>query len=165
MGQLLHRGKPRCRIAFQTLADNFAQRRRNRGVHIHQWNRLFLGALDQARDGAVRMERYEAAQQFVENEPNRELVGAGIQFLAHCLFGRHVFHRPDHHSGLSHAVALDRPGQTEVHDDDPSRVVTHDVAGLQIAMDNAFSVGGFQSRTHLKHDGNCLFWRKLSLPR
>ena len=34
------------------------------------------------------------------------------------LLRRHVLHGADHGSGLGHAIAFERPGQTEVHDQD-----------------------------------------------
>ena len=139
------------------------KRRGNRGIHFGQRNGALLRALHQAGDGALGMERHEAGQQFVEDQADGKLVGARIQFLAHRLLGRHVLHGADHHAGLGHAVALQGARQAEIHDDDAAGLVAHDVAGLQIAMDDAFGVRCLQSGADLQHDVDAFLRRELAL--
>ncbi len=52
--------------------------------------------------------------------------------------------------------------QSEVHDDDAAGRVAHDVAGFQVAMDDAFGVRRLQSRTRLRDDVNRFFRGELS---
>src|SRR5262249_5230481 len=64
----------------------------------------------------------------------------------------HVFHCADHQAGLRHAFTGDGTGETEVHDYDATTDVLHDVARLQITMDNALVMCGFQAAEHLLND-------------
>src|SRR5664280_2155820 len=129
--QLLERGEARIGIALQTLADHIAQYRRNRRIHVRQWDRGFLRAFEQAGDSAVRVKGNKAAQHLIKDEPYGKLVRTCIQVLPHGLLGRHILHGSDHHAGLGHAVTLHRSRQTEVHDYDAAGGVAHDMLGLR----------------------------------
>src|SRR5664280_461937 len=152
--QLLERGEARIGIALQTLADHIAQYRRNRRIHVRQWDRGFLRAFHQAGDSAVRVKGNKAAQHLIKDEPYGKLVRTCIQVLPHGLLGRHILHGSDHHAGLGHAVTLHRSRQTEVHDYDAAGGVAHDIAGLEIAMDDALAMGGLQAGADLQHDAD-----------
>ena len=66
--------------------------------------------------------------------------------------GRHVLRRPDHHPGARDPLALERPGDPEVHDPGVPVLVDEDVAGLQVPMDDSQPVGFFQALADLPGD-------------
>ena len=92
-----------------------------------------------------------------------EQVGALIQFLAQRLLGRHIFHGADQSAALGHAVAAKRARQAEIHDQDAAGLVAHDVLRLQIAVDDAYAVRGFQRAADLLHDVDGFFGIELFL--
>ena len=122
----------------------------------------FLRALQQAGNGAVGLERHSAGQQFVKDQPDGEDVRAGVQFFRPRLLWRHVLDRAQHGAGLGHAVGLQRSRQAEVHHRHASLAVAHDVAGLQVAVDDALAVRRLQSGAHLLDDFHGLVRRKLA---
>ena len=92
----------------------------------------------------------------------REQVGALVQIFAQGLFRGHVVHGADQGAGLGHAVAFEGAGQAEIHHQDPPGLVAHDVLRLQIAMDDACAVRGFQRPAGLLHDLDGFFRSKLA---
>src|SRR6202043_691508 len=55
-----------------------------------------------------------------------------------------------------------RAGESEVHHYNPAGLVAHNVAGLQIAMDNSFPVDRSKPAGYLFHDGDCFSDLKLA---
>ncbi len=58
-------------------------------------------------------------------------------------------------------MAFQSAGQTEVHHQNAAALVAHDVLRLQVAMNNAHAVGGFESPADLLHDFHRFRRRKL----
>ena len=80
---------------------------------------------------------------FGEHQPQREDIGARVAVFALPLLGRHVSGRAHHGLGCRYGFVAMRFGEAEVeHLDAGFR--QHDVAGLEIAMRDALSVGGDQ---------------------
>ena len=84
-------------------------------------------------------ERDAPGQALVEHEPERVEIGATVEFLASYLLGRQVLRRP-HHDVVAGQVGLGRLqslGDAEVGEQHPPVGRHHDVARLDVAMDEA----------------------------
>ena len=103
-------------------------------------------------DGRLALERLQARHHLEEHRAEREDVGAGVDLAPLELLGRHVV-EGSHHRALSRqgrALGLgcrrpvllhDGPGQAEV-EQMSARARQDDVAGLQVAVDDAGPMGG-----------------------
>ncbi len=87
----------------------------------------------------------DTRHEFVEQDAEGEEVGPPIHRLALQLFGRHVGGRADGEPRIGQAlrrlVGIHQPCDAEVEDARLSRVIDHDVLGLQVAMDDPLIVG------------------------
>src|SRR6185503_20059133 len=92
------------RIALHALGNNVREGRRNALIMLRNGNRTLLRTLNQTGESAVGSEWHLAGEQLVENQSEREQVGALIQLATERLFGRHVLHRSHERAGLGHAV-------------------------------------------------------------
>ena len=112
-------------------------------------------ALDRA-DGAVGLERPAAGEHLVEDDAQREEVGAAVGALAPQLFRRHVAHRAHQGGGPSRLRpprqrAVQR-GQAEVEDLHPAVDADEDVLRLEIAVHDAAGVSGGEPSGNLERD-------------
>ena len=148
-------------VALQALADNIAERARNRPVMVGNRNGALLIALDQAGYGALSSERRLPGQQLIKDQAHAEKIGALVQFLCQRLLRRHVFHRPNKSAGLRHSVALNRTGQAEIHHQNAAAPIPHNVLRLHVAVDHAHAMSRFQRAADLLNDLDGLFRRKL----
>src|SRR5207248_11764777 len=85
------------------------------------------------------------------------------EFLAQSLFRGHVVHGADQSAGLGHAIAFERARQAEVHDQNASGLIPHDVLRLQIAMNDADAMRCFKCAADLLHALNSFCGAELSL--
>ena len=76
-----------------------------------------------------------ACQHFIEDAAERINIGARVGGLAFALLRRHVRQRAHHHTAASETIVAFPGGQSEV-ENLGARFRQHDVAGLQIAMDD-----------------------------
>ena len=118
-----------------------------------------------------RLRGMASREHLVEENAEREDVGARIDGLALCLLGRHVGRRPGKVSftrfGDGGSLALHQGShwfrETEVEHFDPPILGHHDVVGLQIPVNDALGVRG-RHRVR-KWDGELeeTTWRKRAL--
>ena len=79
-------------IFLQGLVENFFQARRQLRIDFDGSDGLTVkDGVKHCRGGGSR-ERLPTGRHLVEDDPQREQVGAAVQLLAHGLFGRHVSH-------------------------------------------------------------------------
>src|SRR5262249_53275866 len=103
-------------------------------------------------DGLVADERRPTAQELVEDAAEGVEVGACLRRLAQGLFRRHVGYGADHHPRLGQARAVEGNCEAEVPDAGDSILRQPNVPGVEIAVDNAASVGFFKSLGDLETD-------------
>ena len=107
--------------------------------------------------GRLAAKRDGPGRHLVEDDPEGEDVGTGIDGLALHLLGRHVGHRADQPSftgeGACESAGIGDPGvriltlllgQSEVEDGDLAGGTHHDIGRLQIAVRDPTLVGGGQ---------------------
>jgi hypothetical protein len=92
------------------------------------------------------LERTPAGEHLVEDAAAGEDVGALVGALSAHLFGRHVAHRAEDGAFAGAALCGRRRqlGDAEVEDLEPALVRDEQILGLEIAVDDAFVVGGAQ---------------------
>ena len=111
--------------------------------------------------GRVALERKTASSHFVEDDAEGEEVSAGVEFLAKGLFGRHVGDSAEGGAGAGEmsGVGSERSlvaisggrfcggkfGEAEIEDFGVAASGDEDVGGLDVAVDDAFGVGGIES--------------------
>ena len=143
------------RVLAQRTPNSFCHMWRGLWVHPTHWRRRgvqLLPARALPLAGPVRSlglssERPPAGQHLVGHDPQRVHVGAPVERLAATLLRRHVRHRAGH--DRRHGGAVDRLGNPKVGHKHPAVASQHDVARLDIAMDDALLVSIVERRTHL----------------
>ena len=91
---------------------------------------------------------------FVEDDAQGPEVGPGVDFVAAGLFGRHVGDRPHGRSGLGQPGFAGQLGQSEIEDLGQAVRGDHDIARLDVAVDDAVFVGLGQSLGDLGGDAD-----------
>ncbi|EHN72817.1 hypothetical protein SMCF_7774 [Streptomyces coelicoflavus ZG0656] len=106
-------------------------------------------------------ERDVAAEQFVQQHTERVQVGVRAHGAAHGLLGCHVGGGADGRAGVGEAggVGVHDGGDAEVEDGDGAVLLDHDVARLEVAVDDRHGVHGAQYGAQLGGD------RDRPLPR
>ena len=94
-------------------------------------------------------ERPPVAEQFVEEHTEGPDVGPFVCMLAVILLGRHVCESSDQHSGLS-LRSLEHAGDPEIDDLHRAVFVHHNVAGLDIAVNDASFMGVVKRAARLR---------------
>ena len=61
---------------------------------------------------------------------------------------------------MSHAIAFESAGHAEIHDQNATGFVAHDVLRLQVAVNDANAMSGFERAADLLDDLDCFFGRK-----
>jgi hypothetical protein len=104
-------------------------------------------------------------EDLVDDHAQRIDVAAQIETLAACLLGTHVLGSAEYLAGGRQAGALLRraPGNAEVHESDVAVGVEHDVAGLQIPVDDPFGVDRLESFSNLAGRVEGFGWRECAL--
>ena len=130
------------------------QRHDSGGADLRKRGRFHGGMRQQQLHRRFFVEGQPARQHFVEDDADTVQIAAAVHRLAAGLFGAHVARRADGELGvadLTHAVGRIRGaqlGQAEVHHLEHLvirvRIDDHQVGRLQIAVDDAFGVGGLQ---------------------
>ncbi len=131
-------------ILLQASLDDPPEGRRDRRVQA--LDRLGLLADDggQGLGAGSPLEGALAGRHFVEDRPQRELVGAEVERPAARLLGRHVADGPHDRAGPRRRrdvgdlfiLGLQELRQAEVEDLDDAVLRDHDVFGLQVAVDD-----------------------------
>ena len=151
-------------IFFEGFVDDAFEVRREIGVDAC-W-RSGLTVEDGVEDvsSAVAAEWKLAGGHFVEDGAEGEQIGAGVEFLGACLFGRHVRDSAESAArageliGIGAAVGGEGIAdcglgagagdfrQTEVENFGLAAGGDENVGGLDVAMDDTFRVGGVEAR-------------------
>ena len=103
--------------------------RRGALLHLHQFDQR--GSFEGALPG----------EDFVEQQAEGVDIASHGHFGAGELLGGHVGRGAAAHVALQ---LLGEAGESEVHDDDLAAAVDHDIGGFQVAVEDAFVVGGGQ---------------------
>ncbi len=149
-------------ILFQAMLHDALQRRRNIAIGLAEVGRILLedGAHGVGRRLAV--EGALAGEHLVENGAEGEDVGAGIDGLAANLLGRHIARGAQHHAGFGVGVVavgsevcepesdLREFGEAEVENLYAAIFGDEKIFRLQVAVDDAFFVGGGESAGDLR---------------
>jgi len=106
--------------------------------------------------GRGRVERDLAAEALVGYDAEGVLVGGAGDLGPAALLGRHVIRRPEEVSRGAGRGLLDLLGDAEVCDGHPPARVQHDVARLDVAVDDAVLVGVPERVGDLVEDGDGL---------
>ena len=150
------------RVTLKATGDNLTHWSRNTCVQVRNWHRPLLRPTQETGDGAVGVVGHLAGEQLVANQTDSEEVGARIEFLGLGLLGRHILHGPEEGTRLRHPIPAERAGEAEIHDHNFALRVAHNIAWLQVAMDDPDPVRRVQATQHLPHDVNCFDYGKLA---
>jgi hypothetical protein len=144
------------RVLLEAGPHHFRETARRSRLRLEQRSRLFLE--DRRREAGARLagERSGAGDQLVEHDAEGEDVAARVGVMAFDLLGRHVRQRAQHRAfrrqrrggGFHEAGAVVSGGaldlrESEIEDLHPA-LREQDVAGLQVAVDDAFFVRGIE---------------------
>ena len=97
----------------------------------------------------VPEERRPAGHHLVEHRAEGVEVGAGVRSTPQRLLGRHIGDCTDHHAVRGHAAAVQGHRQAEVAQHRRPFGSKPDVAGLEVAVDDAVLVRVVQRQRHL----------------
>lgn len=99
-------------------------------------------------------ERHVSAEEFVQDHAECVQVGVGADRAAHRLLGGHVGGRADGSAGVGEAggVGVHDGGDAEVEDGDRAVLLHHQVARLEVAVDDRHRVHGTQHGAQLRGD-------------
>ena len=123
----------------------------------------------QGERGAVAAERAAAGEHFVEDRAEAEDVAAGVHFLAFGLLGRHIGGGAYDHAQVGEVGigeggvfgawrgGFSLLGKAEIDHFDLAFGGHHDVAGLEVAVDDAGGVGGGECPGDLDGDRQRFF--------
>jgi len=117
--------------------------------------RIFVQDLVDESSDRVRRERLAVEDHLVEDDPQREQIAPPVERRAFDLLRRHVGGAADHHAGAGQLHLLaDRLGDAEVGDLHLARLGEHQVAGLDVAVNDSRFVRGAERlgglRDHLE---------------
>jgi hypothetical protein len=107
-------------------------------------------------NGAVRR------QHLVQRDSERVDVAARVGVGGEHLLGRHVAAGAHRHSRARQAALAHHLGDAEVHHLDDALAIQHDVAGLDVAMNDAGAVGMAEPQQRLAKHGNGALGRQRS---
>ena len=158
----------------ESVGGQLLQRALNRGVHVLRHGAaehgdradLFRHQLGDDRLRGVADVRRLAGEHFIKHGGERIDVGASVDHaIAGRLLGRHVLRRAERQSGLGDPPAAGiRDGQRDAEvGDDRLPVLEQDVLGLEVAVDDAVTVGVVERIGDGHRDANGVVDRKLLL--
>ena len=151
---------------FERAFDDAAQRERNLRTQLLHGRRLALGDLVGDADHRIALERQRVGEELVQDDADREEVRTRVDFLSHHLLGRHVVGRAQHVAHLRLLVLLAAFGVVDAADAEvgdlhrAGLVDQHDVAGLDVAVDDAFLVRVIKRSRELDADLDDLLHRQ-----
>ncbi len=106
------------------------------------------------------MPRALAAENLIQDQPERIDIAARRDFLSAELFGRHIGGRAVANFRAAHLV-LDS-GQAEIGDDHLAAAVDHDIGWLEVTVEDALGMRGGESRAEASRDLGGFIYRKAS---
>lgn len=151
--------KARRGVLLQAALDDPGQDRRGVGARLAQRRRLlFENHLHQLMERVVgaAQEGWASREHLVQHGTERPEIGAGIDLLAAKLLRSHIGHGPHGPARIGQAAGPFPEGEPEVEQLEPSAAGQHQVGRLEIAVDDAGTVGRLQGRSELGGDGDDL---------
>ena len=137
---VLRRRRALVRRLREQAQDQRLERLRALGVVPRRGDGRRVDVLADHADGVVAEERRPAGHHLVEHRAERVEVAARVGRAAERLLGRHVGDGADHHALHRHARAVEGDGEAEVAERGVAVGVEPDVAGLEVAVDDAAAV-------------------------
>lgn len=127
---------------------------RDLGADAPHGDRRFVQVPVQHAERGGARERDVAAEEFVEQHPERVQVGVRADRAAHRLLGCHVRGRADGRAGVGQArgVGVHHGGDAEVEDGDRAVLLHHHVPGLEVAVHDRHRVHRAQHGAQLRGD-------------
>lgn len=142
------------------------------GGGFGEWFWLCVNVFVEELERVVLVEGDLARQHLVEEDSERVDVRAGVDGLGVGLLGAHITRGPKDRARLGErelAVGVEELGDAEVEDLDEVRLARalaeEDVLGLEIAVDDAATVGFFEASTHLDRDADREAWGDATVDR
>ncbi|MCU0241095.1 MAG: hypothetical protein MUF51_01575, partial [Vicinamibacteria bacterium] len=133
-------------LARQALHDDIVEARRNVGGEGARFGTAFRLVAQGQRQRHVVARRPPPGQHLEQDQADSIDVGACVDALAAGLLGREIGHRAHHGADRRDLLDPGVIGDAEVHHDRAALAVDHDVARLEIAMDDAALVDGGDAR-------------------
>ena len=101
----------------------------------------------------IPAKRQFACDQLEQDHPQRVHIAARCVVCRSLgLFRRHIGGRPQNFAVHGHRDLTGLPlGQTEIHDADPTSIIEHDIAGLQVPVDHAVLMSVLHRVRKLRH--------------
>ena len=126
--------------------DELDERRGQRRAEPGEVGRVALEPGERGVGVGLAEERHPSGEALVEHEAERVQVGAAVEPLAADLLGRQVLGRAHHHVVAGQVVAgrVEALGDAEVGEQHPAVGRDQDVAGLDVAVDQAGAVRGVE---------------------
>ena len=137
---VLRRGRALVRRLREQAQDQRLERLRALGVVPRRRDGRRVDVLADDADRVVAEEGRAAGDHLVEHRAERVEIAARVGRAAERLLGRHVGDGADHHALHRHARAVDGDGEAEVAERGVAVGVEPDVAGLEVAVDDAAAV-------------------------
>src|ERR1700761_812468 len=134
--EVLHRLKPRVGILLQRFQRALFDAARNIWGMTSRRGRRRVHMIGHDLELAVAFERQMSREELIKRDTERVDIGTDVDRLIANLLRRHVCGRADLRSGSSEALSTEHLGDSEVHYFDNTVLIHHDVARLDIAMDN-----------------------------
>ena len=136
-------------ITGEQLVDRDDEARRERRAEPREVGRVALQAGERRVGIGLAEERNASGKALVEHEPERVEVGSAVESFAADLLRRQVLGGPHHHVVAREIVVIATVqafGDAEVGQQHPTAGCDHDVAGLDVAVDEARLVGVIERR-------------------
>lgn len=142
------------RVLGEQAQDQGFERLRDLGADAAHGQRGLVEVPVQYAERRGSRERDVAAEQFVQQYAECVQVGVRADGAAHGLLGRHVGGRADGGAGVGEAggVGVHDGGDAEVEDRDGAVLLDHDVARLEVAVDDRHGVHGAEDGAQLGGD-------------
>jgi hypothetical protein len=140
-------------VFFEAAMNHALQSLRSVLRQLRNARRIFIQDGRHGIGGSRSLESAGASQHLVENRSESKDVGAMVDRLPSYLFGSHVASGAQHDAGLGCGcdsgtgrvdlvLRLCQFGETEIQNLDPAVLGDEEVFGFQVAVNDAFFVGG-----------------------
>ncbi len=157
-------------LLFETCHDHGLDVPGHGGGAFPQRYRILFEEVDEDGDVAIAVKRFRAAEEFVEDDAEREDIGAAIDGgdVAARLFGGEIARRSHDLTGDGQTGKFFNPGDTEVENVWVCLAVVigdQNIGGFQIAVNEARRVSGLHRFGHLLDQQDLLLKREPRSPR
>ena len=152
-------------LGFQAAQDDLHQIIGQVRVKLPGIFGLFVDSQIHGLQSGFRFERYLSRHHLVEDQTQGVEVAAVVHGTRQRLFRRHVAGRAQKLAAQGHlgGIRLQRLGQAKVGNVNLPGLVEQNVLRLQVAVNHAFGVRGFQGGAQLLGDGHRPAYRQASL--